>query len=185
MFPINRSSIVLSLQLLLLAPCYAQQTDLQTYKKIHFEYENTDSLQKSPLIICVPGFTQHNRSIEFNLLKKYFKKKGFSYLNMNPPQHGEVYDKKRLFTWGEREVDDLAHIVSEKIDVFHKHSEVHLRDFSLGAKTVLSFAARPEFRDRISSVIAIAAPYQVGAINGRVLSNGYRGLEGLFSSLTA
>ncbi|MCA9730880.1 MAG: hypothetical protein H6696_10070 [Deferribacteres bacterium] len=177
--------LMLTILLLFTLPCFALHTEIQDYKNIKFEYENIDSLQNTPLVICIPGFTQHNRSPEFRLLKEYFQANGYSYLIMNPPQHGEIYHRKRMFTWGEREVDDLVTVAVEGIDIFNKHSEVHLLGFSVGAKIVLKFAARPEIQHHLTSVVAVAAPYQIGAINGRFLSNGHKGVEGFFSGNSA
>ncbi|KAA3612563.1 MAG: alpha/beta fold hydrolase [Calditrichaeota bacterium] len=162
--------------------CFGQENEIQNYKDIYFEYQTVDSLQMSPLVICVPGFTQHNRSPEFQLLKSWLRSKGYSCLIMNPPQHGEIYHKSRIYTWGEREVDDLLALALEKLPVFENHREVHLLGFSIGAKIVLKFAAHEKIKSKIKSVIAIAAPFQVGAINAQSFG---KGLEGLFSSSSA
>lgn len=146
----------------------AQPGRIRDIAGIKFEYCNPDSLRRTnnPLVICVPGFTQHNRSQEFSLLKDFFTARNFSVLIMNPPQHGEVYTLGKLYSWGENEVQDLV-TLSDSLQIWHQHDEVHVLGFSIGAKIVLRFAALPAVRDSIASVVAIAAPYRIGAINMR------------------
>ncbi len=145
-----------------------QHAAIEDIANIKFEYFNRDSLSGtgSPLIVLVPGFTQHNRTPEFTALKHFFMTRGFSFLIMNPPQHGEDYHYKKTYSWGENEVDDLA-LLADSLDLWQKHSEIHLLGFSIGAKIVLRFAARAGVQEAIASVAAVAPPYRVGEINMR------------------
>ena len=164
---------------------FGQPGIIEDYNHIKYEYQNLDSSDKTPLIICIPGFTQHNRSQEFLTLKDYFSRNGFSYLIMNPPQHGEEFTWfKKLYSWGETEVGDLIEL-SEYLKIWQKHSEIHLMGFSIGAKIVLKFSAEPKYSDSIKSVIAIAAPFRVGDINVRISGDIVRISEGLISSFHA
>ncbi len=181
---IKSISIVLALAILpVISP--GQQNSIGDFHHIKFEYHNIDSTRTSPLIICVPGFTQHNRSEEFTLIKNYFTANSFSYLIMNPPQHGEIYTKSRIYTWGEREVADLLSLTLDSLRVFDRHSTIHLLGFSIGAKIVLNYSAKPRVRSKIASTIAVAAPFRVGAINGQVLGKGINPQESLLSSFAA
>lgn len=164
----------------------AQPAEISTHNNIKFEYYRLNEFEKTPLVICVPGFTQHNRSPEFQLLKQRFRRLGFSWLIMNPPQHGEdIQWFKKMYSWGDGETDDLLALV-DTLRIGERHSEIHMLGFSIGAKVVLKFASsKSALRDSITSVIAVTAPYRVGDINLR-LSGDYRKLlEGVASSLAA
>ena len=173
--------------ILLLTPAMvtAQKSAISDYHNIKFEYHRNNSRPNGSLVIMVPGFTQHNRSPEFQLLKEYFQDHGFSCLIMNPPQHGEDFIASRIYTWGEREVRDLLALALDSLHVFQNHTAVHLLGFSIGAKIVLNFAAHPRVRTKIASTIAVAAPFRVGAINMQVLGKGVNPVEGLMSSFAA
>lgn len=153
--------------------------ELCRHKHIIYEYcnmnldysckDNIPEVEGSPLIILVPGITQHNASPEFEELKNYFKNKGFSYLIMNPPQHGKktvsICDK--LFTWGKDETADLLELVSY-LKVKQNHKEIHLFGFSIGGRIVLEFSAQKDTPFNINSVVTVAAFYRVGDINMRL-----------------
>lgn len=164
----------------------AQAGRIADLAHIKYEYWQNDSLNQktTPLIICIPGFTQHNRSQEFKLLKKFFRQQGFSYLIMNPPQHGEEYTYERTYSWGEQEVAHLA-LLTDSLNIWQKHSGVHLLGFSIGGKIALSFAAREQVRQRITSVVTLAAPYRLGGINMRPSADVGIIAEGLGSNYRA
>jgi len=166
---------------------FAQHGNINQYSNIRYEYKNhhPSNNENNPLIICVPGFTQHNRSREFLILKDFFDKNGFSYLIMNPPQHGEDYTWfKKLYTWGEKEVKDL-HELTGFLKLWDNHSEIHLLGFSIGAKIVLKFSAESKHKESIKSVVAVAAPFRVADINMRVSGDVKKIPEGLISSFHA
>ena len=166
-------------------PSFGQSDDIRQFKQIRYEYINIDNSRKNPLIICVPGFTQHNRSPEFLILKDYLSRKGFSILIMNPPQHGEDFTwTKKLNSLGEDEPDDLLDLI-EHLNVWEKHNEIHLLGFSIGAKIVLKFSAIPEISNSLKSVVAVAAPYSVNDINMRLSGDITKISEGIISSFYA
>lgn len=140
--------------------------NLPQYGSIYYEYHKPDSVAVSPVVVCVPGFTQHNGTREYQVLKSFLDSLGFSYLIMNPPRHGAEQVSSGSYDWGDEEVDVLAGLVSH-LRLWSEHSAVHLLGFSIGGKVVLKLAARPGIRDSITSVIAVAAPFRVGDINLR------------------
>jgi pimeloyl-ACP methyl ester carboxylesterase len=164
---------------------FAQVDEISQYQHIRFEYHNRSDTGKNPLIICIPGFTQHNRSPEFLLLKKFFRDNGFSFLIMNPPQHGEDFvwfDK--LYSWGDDEAKDLLALITY-LNILKVHDEVHLLGFSIGAKIVLKFATFLEIKESLKSIVAVAAPYRVGDINMRLSGDIGKIFEGVVSSFYA
>ncbi len=182
-----RLSIYFNIALFILPINTFPQTEaIQQFKNIRYQYINQDtsSNENNPLIICVPGFTQHNASREFNTIKNFFKI-NYSFLIMNPPQHGKDYTWcKKLYSWGENEVKDLLELTT-KLEVWDKHDEIHLLGFSIGAKIVLKFSAVSKNSAAIKSVIAVAAPYRVGDINIRLSGDMKIIQEGLLSSFYA
>jgi len=169
---------------------FAQESNIQKYQNIRYEYFNRDTLIKegNHLAICIPGFTQHNNSAEFKMLKSFLKDSlavKFSYLIMNPPQHGEDYTWfKKLYSWGENEVKDLLEL-TDYLKVWENHDEVHLLGFSIGAKIILKFSAESKNKQSIKSVVAVAAPFRAGEINMRLLGDFKKISEGLISSFHA
>lgn len=142
------------------------------YYNMNLNYSCSDNIQEgknSPLIIMVPGITQHNASPEFARLKNYFKNKGYSYLIMNPPQHGNktVSIRDKLFTWGKNEVEDLLELVSH-LKIKANHNEIHLFGFSIGGRIVLEFSIHEKNPLAVSSIVTAAAFYRVGDINMRL-----------------
>lgn len=147
---------------------------------IRYEYE--DLGPQSPVILMVPGFTQHNRSLEFALLRDHFLERGMSVLIMDPPQHGEeARICGKLYGWGEGEDTALAHL-AKGLGLGSKHVRVHALGFSIGAKTIIRFAALPGVRGTLASVTAIAPPYRVGDINSRLSGDISKPTESLISS---
>jgi alpha-beta hydrolase superfamily lysophospholipase len=153
--------------------------EIRTIASIRFEY--ADAGEGTPLMVMVPGYTQHNRSPEFTLLRDHFLAEGMSVLIMNPPQHGEdIQWSAKIYDWGRREALDLE-ALTDSLDVFASHPRVHALGFSIGAKTIIRFAALPRIRSRLASVIAVAPPYRVSDIN-KLLSGDLRSpFEGLIS----
>lgn len=141
--------------------------NLPQYGSIYYEYNKPDSVAVSPVVVCVPGFTQHNGTREYQVLKSFLDSLGFSYLIMNPPRHGAEQVSSGSYDWGDEEVDVLAGLVSH-LRLWSEHSAVHLLGFSIGGKVVLKLAARPGIRDSVASVISVAAPFRVGDINLRL-----------------
>ncbi len=183
---ICRLGLLLSL-LLFYNTTFANDGEIRKVDEIRFEYSNFDSTlaaANNPLIICIPGFTQHNRSAEFLILKNFFKQLGFSFLIMNPPQHGEDISYKQLFDWGNREVQDVVTLI-RSLRLLQKHKEVHLLGFSIGAKVVLKLGATAGLQDSFTSVIAVAAPYRVSEINLRPSGSVSKLLEGVISGFYA
>lgn len=164
---------------------FAALNEISVDNEIRYEYLIFDPIGTSPLIICVPGFTQHNSSPEYIILKDYLLNAGYSLLIMNPPQHGEDFTWfKKQYTWGETEANDLLTLVTH-LDIWSRHSEIHLLGFSIGAKIVLKFCALPQIGNRVASVIAVAPPYRVGDINAILTGDFSKVAEGLISSFNA
>lgn len=174
-------------------PCVAQAevhsyppAEIQTFRGIHYELQ--DKGDKTPLLLMVPGFTQHNRSLEFTLLRNHFLDAGWSVLIMNPPQHGESRDScgAKSFRWGETESEDLQVLV-DSLGLADKHHDrgLHALGFSIGAKTVLRFAARQKRPEDLRSVIAVAPPYRVGEINMMLSGDLGKPMESLLSGAYA
>ena len=164
---------------------YSKPDTISIYNSIRYEYCNLNTTERNPIVICVPGFTQHNQSPEFYILKDFLAKNNFSYLIMNPPQHGEDITRcDKIFTWGEDEVKDLHELIKH-LKIGEKHSEAHLLGFSIGAKVVLKYAACFPYQSFIKSVIPVAAPYRVGDINFRLSGDIKKPTEGLASGVYA
>lgn len=153
---------------------------IRTLDGIRYEYE--DLGPRSPVILMVPGFTQHNRSLEFILLRDHFLQRGMSVLIMNPPQHGE--DARLcgpLYGWGEGEDTALAHL-AKGLGLASKHAGMHALGFSIGAKTIIRFAALPGVRGTLASVTAIAPPYRISDIDSRLSGDIRKPTEGPIST---
>ncbi len=159
---------------------------ISSFRGIHYELQ--DLGKETPLLLMVPGFTQHNRSLEFTLLRNHYLDAGWSVLIMNPPQHGETQDScgAKPFRWGDTESKDLQTLVdSLRLDSIHKDRGMHALGFSLGAKTVLRFAAAQTTTSALKSVIAVAAPYRVGEINMMLSGDLGKPMESLLSGAYA
>ena len=152
--------------------------EIRTLDDIRYEYQ--DRGDQTPIIVMVPGFTQHNCSLEFVLLKEHFLAQGFSVLMMNPPQHGEDAKLRPVYDWGERESRDLLRLV-DGLGIPRRHPRMHALGFSIGAKTVIDFAAL-DHAPPLASVIAVAPPYRVGDINMLLSGDIGKPLEGFISS---
>lgn len=167
----------------LMTYCVAHAQEIYVYKHLRYEYKKTDGAQR-PLIIIVPGFTQHNRSAEFLILKSFVLSRGYDYLIMNPAQHGEVIQWSEVFNWGKSEDEDLLALI-DTLEIPTNHGFIHVLGFSLGARAALGFAAKEQTKTYLSSVIAVAAPYRVGDINFRLSGDFKRPMEGIISSMYA
>ncbi|HKP97892.1 MAG TPA: hypothetical protein VJ385_19305 [Fibrobacteria bacterium] len=151
--------------------------DIRILDDLRYEYR--DAGDGSPIVLMVPGFTQHNCSPEFGLLKTHFRERGFSVLILDPPQHGEKASYHPLYGWGEDESADLAELV-DSLRIRDRHPRMHALGFSIGAKTVIQFAASSA-APPLESVTAVAPPYRVGDINMLLSSDPGKPLEGLIS----
>ncbi len=147
---------------------------------IRYEYVNQGS--NTPLVLVVPGFTQHNRSMEFCMVRDHFLSRGLSVLIMNPPQHGEDFHwTGKIYSWGEQEARDLK-TLTDSLGLFTKHPQIHALGFSIGAKTVIRFASLEGVKGRLTSVMAVAPPYRVSDINSRLSGDMGKPMESLISS---
>lgn len=172
--------------ILLLFSAFILAAPVKTFQNITYEYEPSITLPEDKLIICVPGFTQHNNSAEFNILKRFFQKNDFSYLIINPPQHGDTFEWKPVFTWGEAEVEVFFELIFNALNLPKKYKEIHLLGFSIGAKIVLRLAAHEEVApNTFASVVAVATPYTVSDINMRMSGDICKFPEGAISGLYA
>lgn len=167
--------------------------ELVRYEDYYYEYNGLG--EDTPLIVCVPGFTQHHHSAEFHLLKDHLKQEGFSMLVMNPPQHGDHYSYcPKPFSWGANEPADLCRFILDdsalsrigiQENILTYHSDVHLLGFSIGAKIVVNLGAMDVMRGRIASVVAVATPYRVEDINVRLSGDVCKIPEGTISGMYA
>ena len=183
-------SFIICLFILLLLS-FAGADTLCRYKNIFYEYNNINKdPDKTPLVVCVPGFSQHNFSLEFLIIKDYFTRKNFSYLIMNPPLHGKktVSICKKIFTFGNKEAQYLKHLIYN-LKVWENHNEIHLLGFSLGARAVLKFSAQSKSKCKksfkIDSVIAIATPFSIVNLNGRLSGDILHPFESIISMFQA
>ncbi len=156
--------------------------EIKSLNEIHYEFR--DLGPRTPVIVMVPGFTQHNCSPEFTLLQKHFLDLGMSVLTMNPPQHGGHSDYHgRAFAWGEQESQDLLDLVHALN--LKSHGRIFALGFSIGAKTVLRFAALNGAQDSLVTVMAVAPPTRVGDINALMSGDVLHPLAGDISARLA
>ena len=151
---------------------------------IIFEYKTSSGTEYAPLVVLLPGFTQHASSPEYLIIKQYLAEAGYATLVLNFPQHGSNTDMDAPYSWGKKEVGGVLSVIQE-LALAQKHSQIHVLGFSIGANIALQIGASPTAKELISSVIAVAAPTRVGEIDLRLSGDIFKPLEGITSSLYA